>query len=131
MGKRMHGVELPSTVARSAPKAQHTYAKTLASAEKAYGPGERASRTAMSSLKHGFQKVGDHWEAKARKGPSDAQAAKAGVQARKGRSPTHGGVDVLGQTRQALYERARDLGVAGRSTMNKAELADAIARKQG
>lgn len=34
------------------------------------------------------------------------------------------------QSRQALYEQARSLGIAGRSTMSKAELADAIQKKR-
>ena len=36
--------------------------------------GERAHRTALASLKHSFEKVGDHWEPKEQRGPSDAQA---------------------------------------------------------
>lgn len=41
----------------------------------------RASRTAYASPKHGVEKVGDNWEAKDRKGPTDAQAAKSGAAA--------------------------------------------------
>ena len=41
-----------------------------------------------------------------------------------------GGVDYEGHTKQELYERAAKLNVKGRSTMTKAELADAIARQQ-
>jgi hypothetical protein len=55
---RKSGVNLPSTLERS--------------------PGERASRTAVASLKHGFEKVGDRWEAKDHQGPSDARAARGG-----------------------------------------------------
>ena len=40
------------------------------------------------------------------------------------------GVDYLGHTKAELYERARDLGVEGRSKMDKLELARAIDRKQ-
>jgi hypothetical protein len=39
-------------------------------------------------------------------------------------------VDYEGHTKQELYDRAAKLNVRGRSTMTKAELADAIARKQ-
>ncbi len=56
--------KMPSTLKRSPAKAQRTYAKTLESAEREYGPGERAGRTAYAAVKHGFRKVGDHWEAK-------------------------------------------------------------------
>ena len=35
-----------------------------------------------------------------------------------------------GNTKAELYQRARKLGVDGRSTMSKHELAEAIARKQ-
>ncbi|TWJ30149.1 ChaB protein [Micromonospora sagamiensis] len=69
---------LPSTVRRSPEKAQRTWAKTHDSAVETYGEGERAHRTAFAALKHEFEKVGDHWEPKGRKGPSDRQAAGAG-----------------------------------------------------
>jgi hypothetical protein len=131
MSKQKHGVELPGTLQRSPAKAQRTYAETLRNAEREYGRGERASRTALASLKHGFEKVGDHWVPKARKGPSDPQAAAGGAQAREHPRETFGGVDVLGHTRAELYARAKELGIPGRSTMRKEELARAIARKQG
>ena len=121
---------MPSTLKRSPGKAQRTYQETLEHAEAEYGPGERAGRTAYASLKHSFEKVGDHWEAKARKGPSDSQAAKSGKAARERPSATAGGVDARGESRQALYERARKLDVKGRSSMNKEELARAISRKE-
>ena len=56
--------EVPSTIARSDDKAVRTFKKTLESAEESYGEGERARRTAMASLKHTHEKVGDHWEPK-------------------------------------------------------------------
>jgi hypothetical protein len=124
------GVKLPSTLKRSPANAQRTFPKTLERAEKEYGQGERASRTAFASLKHGFEKVGDHWEAKDRKGPSDAQAARGGADARRSERKTAAGVDELGHSRAELYERAKSLDVAGRSRMNKEQLARAIARKQ-
>jgi hypothetical protein len=124
------GVTLPRTLARSPGKAQRTCAKTLKSAEKAYGPGERASRTAYASLKHGFEKVGDRWAPKKRKGPSADQAARGGKAARKRKGGTAGGVDVRGHSRAELYERARSLGVAAASRMTKDDLARAIASRQ-
>lgn len=129
MSTKKYGVELPSTLERSPAHAQRTYAKASRSAEQTYGPGERAGRTAYAALKHGFEKVGDHWEPKRRKGPSDEQAARSGAQARRRPSPTAGGVDARGHTREELYRRARELGVRGRSRMNKEELARALARK--
>ena len=122
--------DLPGTLKRSPKKAQETWAKTHDSAVETYGDGERAHRTAFSALKHSFEKVDDHWEPKAEKGPSDEQAAKGGRAARDGRSPTAGGVDVRGHSREELYDRAKGLGVKGRSRMNKQELGAAIARKQ-
>ncbi len=122
--------DLPGTLKRSPKKAQETWAKTHDSAVETYGEGERAHRTAFSSLKHSFEKVGDHWEAKDEKGPSDEQAARTGRAARAGRGRTAGGVDVRGNKRDELYERARRLGVKGRSKMRKQELAEAIARQQ-
>jgi hypothetical protein len=37
---------------------------------------------------------------------------------------------VVGNSRTTLYERAKGLGIKGRSSMSKEELAEAIARKQ-
>lgn len=122
--------DLPDTIKRSPAKAQRTFAETLESAEESYGPGERARRTAYASLKHSFEKVGDRWVAKKRKGPSDPRADRGGAPARRGEGESFGGVDVYGNSKQELYERAKQLGVAGRSKMSKEELARAIARKQ-
>lgn len=121
--------EMPGTLQRSPAKARRTWAKAHDSAVESYGEGERAHRTAFAALKHSFEKVGDGWQPKKQKGPSDPQAAKGGRAARRG-GKTFGGVDVLGNSRKALYERARRLGVKGRSSMSKEELADGIARKQ-
>jgi hypothetical protein len=113
---------MPSTVKRSSKKAQDTWAKTHDSAAKEYGDGERAHRTAMASLKHSFEKVGDHWEPKSKKGPSDKQAARK-------RPATSGktaeGVDA-NASKTHLMDVARKLDVRGRSTMTKDELVDAI-----
>jgi hypothetical protein len=122
--------ELPGTLKRSPKKAQETWSETHDATVESYGEGERAHRTAFASLKHSFEKVGDHWEQKDEKGPSDPQAAKSGASARRGDGETFGGVDVLGSSRDELYQRARKLGVKGRSKMDKEELARAIARKQ-
>ena len=121
--------EMPATLKRSPAKAQRTWAKAHDSAVETYGEGERAHRTAFAALKHSFEKVGDRWQPKKAKGPSDPQAAKGGAAARRG-GKTFGGVDVVGNTRKTLYERAKALGVKGRSSMSKEELAEEIARKQ-
>ena len=121
--------EMPGTLERSPAKARRTWAKAHDAAVEQYGEGERAHRTAFSALKHSFEKVGDHWEPKDEKGPSDPQAARSGAAARKG-GKTYGGVDVLGNSKRDLYERAKALGVKGRSSMSKEELAEAIARTQ-
>jgi hypothetical protein len=112
--------ELPATLQRSPKKAQRTFAETHDAAVEEYGEGERAHRTAFASLKRGFEKVGDHWEAKAKKGPSDEGAATPG---RKGE--TKGGVDA-NASKAHLYDVAKRLNVEGRSTMSKDELVDAI-----
>jgi len=127
---RKSGVDMPSTLERSPKKAQRTYAETLQHAEAEYGKGERASRTAYASLKHGFEKVGDHWEAKKHKGPSDPRSTKTTKEKRAGKGETFGGVDEIGHTKQELYDRAKALGIPGRSTMDKKALARAIAKKQ-
>jgi cation transport regulator ChaB len=123
--------DLPDTLKRSPAKAQRTYAETLDSAEETYDSTARAHRTAWSAVKHSFEKVGDHWEAKDEKGPSDPQSKQRGAAARNRPKRTHGGVDVEGNTREQLYERAKRAGVDGRSRMTKSELADALARKGG
>ena len=115
--------DLPGTLQRSPAKARRTYRKAHDSAVETYGDGQRAHRTAYSALKHSFEKVGDHWEPKDEKGPSDDRAAGKGGE-------SAGGVDVRGHSKEELYERAKDLGVKGRSKMDKLELAQAIARKQ-
>ncbi|MGE5491382.1 MAG: ChaB family protein [Actinomycetota bacterium] len=123
--------KLPSTLERSPVKAQRTYLETLENAEKQYGPGEKASRTAYAALKQSFEKVGDHWEPKKHPGPSDPRSQQSTADKRRGKGETFGGVDAVGNSRAELYARARDLDIPGRSTMSKEELARAIARKQG
>jgi hypothetical protein len=122
--------ELPATLERSPKKAQETWIKTHDAAVDEYGEGEPAHRTAFASLKHSFEKVGDHWEPKDQPGPSDPRAAKGGKAARDGNGETFGGVDFYGHSKEELYERARKLGIGGRSSMSKEELAKAIDRKQ-
>lgn len=121
---------LPGTLKRSPRKAQETWLKTHESAVEEYGDGERAHRTAFKSLKVGWEKVDDHWERKNESGPSDPRSTYRGKAARDGRGEALGGVDYYGHTKAELYDRARELGVAGRSKMDKLELARAIARKQ-
>jgi cation transport regulator ChaB len=124
------GEELPGTLRRSPAKVRRTYEKTLASAHESYDSEERAHRAAWAAVKHVAEKVGDHWEEKDEYGPSDAQAAQGGRAAREHPEPTHGGVDVRGNSKADLYARARRLDVPGRSSMNKDELARAIARAE-
>jgi hypothetical protein len=122
---------MPSTLKRSSKKAQDTYEETLEHAEQEY-PGDeaRAHRTAFGSLKHSFEKTGDHWEPKARKGPSDPEAAQSGPPDSHPPAKSFGGVDFYGHSKAELYERAKELNVPGRSQMTKEQLAEAIARKQ-
>jgi cation transport regulator ChaB len=120
--------ELPSTLRRSPKEAQETFAKAHDNAAQEYGEGERAHRVGYSALKRKFEKVGDRWVPKQRKGPSDPRAANPRSRAGEGKS--YGGVDVYGNTKEELMRRARDLDVQGRSKMSKEELAEAIARKQ-
>jgi cation transport regulator ChaB len=129
-GDKVRRSELPDTLKRSGPKAQRTFAKTHDAAVEQYGEGERAHRTAMASLKHTHEKRGDRWVPKERPGPSDPRSKKTTAQKRRGEGETFGGVDVEQNTKDELYERARRLGVEGRSKMSKRELARAIAQKQ-
>jgi cation transport regulator ChaB len=120
--------ELPGTLRRSPKKAQETFAKAHDSAMDTYDDEERAHRVAFSAVKYTFEKVGDHWEPKDHKGPSDERAANP--RARENRGRTAGGVDVLGHSKKELMDRAAGLGIRGRSKMTKQELGEAIARKQ-
>jgi cation transport regulator ChaB len=114
--------DIPSTLKRSSKKAQETYAKTHDSAVEQYGEGERAHRTAFASVKHSFEKVGDHWEPKKEKGPSDARAAEGG---RNSTAESAGGVDA-NASKDHLMQQAKRLDVRGRSRMTKAELVEAL-----
>jgi cation transport regulator ChaB len=116
--------ELPSTLKRSADKAQRTYAHTYDAAIEEYdGDEERAQRTAWASVKHSYEKVGDHWEAKDERGPSDERAERGG---RSG-GESAGGVNA-NATKEHLLGLARELDVKGRSRMTKAELVEALQR---
>ncbi|MGP3963694.1 ChaB family protein [Nonomuraea sp. 3N208] len=110
--------ELPSTVKRSPKKAQNTWIKAHDNAVEQYGEGRRAHMTAFAALKHSFEKVGDHWEPKSKKGPSDKGATD-----RSGR--TAEGVDA-NASKEHLQGVAAKLGVRGRSKMTKQELVGAI-----
>lgn len=114
--------ELPSTLKKSPEKAQRTFAKAHDAAAEEYGEGQRAYRTAFSAVKHSFEKVGDHWEAKDEKGPSDERAESGGPNPR-GESAE--GVDA-NASKKHLMDVARRLDVDGRSKMTKDELVTAI-----
>jgi cation transport regulator ChaB len=117
---------LPSTLERSPKKAQDTYEKTLESAERSYpGDEERAHRAAWASVKHSFEKRGDHWEPKAERGPSDPRAEDGGPDAS---GPSFGGVDVEGSTKDELLAEARERGAHATTHMTKAELAGELER---
>jgi cation transport regulator ChaB len=122
--------ELPDTLKRSPAKAQRTFAEAHDSAVEQYGEGERAHRTAYAALKHSYEKVGDRWQAKDEKGPSDPRSKRSTPEKRRGVGETYGGVDAEGNTKQELYERAKGLGIEGRSRMSKRELARAIGKRQ-
>lgn len=87
--------EIPRTILRSDKHAQEIWKKTHDSAVKTYGEGERAHRVAFASLKHSYKKEGDRWVRKAKKGPSDPQAARGPTTPIKStdprRAPTAGG----------------------------------------
>lgn len=121
--------ELPDTIRRSSSKAQRTWSKAHDRAVEQYGEGRRAHQTAFAALKHSFEKKGDRWVGKDQKGPSDPRARRSPAKRERG-GRTYGGVDVEGNSKHELYERAKKLGVQGRSGMSKRELARAVAAKQ-
>jgi len=115
-------IELPSTLKKSDDKAQRTFAKAHDAAEQEYGEGERAHRVAYSALKHSYEKVGDHWEKKDKRGPSDDRAKSGGPNAK---GDTAEGVDA-NASKKHLTEVARKLDIPGRSSMTKDDLVEAI-----
>jgi cation transport regulator ChaB len=122
--------DLPSTLQRSPGKVRRTYEKALDSAYDEYGDEERAHRTAWGAVKNVAEKRGDHWEEKDETGPSDERSKQPTRKKRRGVGETHGGVDVEGNTKAELQDRAKKAGIKGYSSMTKGELADALARKE-
>jgi cation transport regulator ChaB len=127
--------ELPSTLERSEQHAQDTWREAHDSAAASYGDGERAHRIAFAALKHSYKKAGDRWVRKARRGPSDAQAARGPdtpvTSTDPHRAPTRGGaVETGGHSRAELYEEARRLAIPGRSRMSKEALAVAVRERR-
>jgi cation transport regulator ChaB len=114
--------ELPSTLQKSPAKAQRTFTKAHDAAAEEYGEGERAHRVAYSAVKHSYEKIGDHWEPKSKKGPSDQRARSGGPNAK---GATAEGVDA-NASKKHLMDVARELDISGRSTMSKSELVSAI-----
>lgn len=113
--------QLPGTLQRSDEHAQATFAQAHDSAAKQYDDERAAHQVAFAAVKHTYEKVGDHWERKNEKGPSDTQA-EGGVDTDR---ETAGGVDA-NASKQHLYDLAKRLDVKGRSSMTKAELVDAL-----
>ena len=113
--------EIPSTLRRSEEKAQRTFAKAHDAAAEQYGDEQRANQVAWAAVKHSYEKIGDHWEPKDEKGPSDAQAEGGADTDRE----TKGGVNA-NASKAHLMDVAKRLDIAGRSRMGKDELVDAI-----
>jgi cation transport regulator ChaB len=114
--------ELPSTLQKSNAKAQRTFTKAHDAAAKEYGSEQRAHRVAYAALKHSFEKVGDRWLPKKKRGPSDKRAERGGLN---NHVPSAEGVDA-NASKKHLLDVARRLDIPGRSTMDKSELVEAI-----
>ena len=75
-----------------------------------------------------YQKLREKGESKeksARIANASARSSKSTVGKRGGKSPSYDD-----WSKQDLVKRAKEIGIKGRSTMSKGELAEAIARKQ-
>ncbi|WP_330230798.1 ChaB family protein [Nocardia sp. NBC_00508] len=118
--------ELPSTLRRSDEKAQRTFAEAHDAALEQYdGNEKRAHRVACAALKHSYEKTGDHWEPKPRRGPSGERAEIGGPGTQ---GETAEGVDA-NAPKEHLLAVARRLSIPGRSRMTKDELVEAIERR--
>ncbi|SKS07630.1 ChaB protein,Rho termination factor [Mycobacteroides abscessus subsp. abscessus] len=117
--------ELPDTLRKSSDKAQRTFAKAHDSAVKTYGEGEHAHRVAYAALKHSFEKVGDHWEEKETRGPSDERARSGGPNAR---GKTAEGVDTSA-TKDHLLSVARRLPLPCRRVTSGGYFGETASRK--
>ena len=116
---------LPSTLDRSEEHAQAIYTESLESAEKVKGhEGDQqyAHRVAFAAVKHSYEKVGDHWEPKDAKGPSDERAESGGPHP-EGESAQ--GVDA-NASKAHLLDLAKRADIRGRSRMSKGELVNAL-----
>ncbi len=114
--------ELPSTLQKSSAKAQRTFTKAHDAAADEYGSEERAHRVAYAALKHSFEKVGDRWLPKKKKGPSDKRAERGGLN---NPAPSAEGV-AANASKKHLLDVGRRLDIRGRSAMDKSALVDAI-----
>jgi hypothetical protein len=123
-GRGGHGRAVDHRAIRRA-CAAHLEEDSHDSAVETYGEGERAHRTAYAALKHSYEKVGEHWEPKDEKGPSDERAGKPTPEAAAGRGETHGGVNA-NASMEHLRQMARRLAVEGCSKMGREELVEAI-----
>ena len=121
---------LPSTLERSEQHAQAIYTESLESAEKVKGhegDEQYSHRVAFAAVKHSYEKVGDHWEPKAEKGPSDERSELGGA-GQQGESD--GGVDA-NATKAHLHDLAKRANIPGRSKMTKPELVEALQKSNG
>lgn len=69
--------------------------------------------------------MGDHWEAKDERGPSDPRAEQGGPDPV---GPSYGGVDFEGSSKGELLDEARQLDAPVTTHMTKAEVAHEIDR---
>ena len=83
---------------------------------------ERAEEIAARTVNKERARAGEN-RTLARTSPQDMSSGRRGGQ----RSGTN---RPKGRTRDQLYEEARDLGIEGRSSMNKAQLQRAVDRKK-
>jgi hypothetical protein len=118
--------ELPSTLRRSPEKGAGDLGEDARLGRADVRGGGAGAPHRVLRLKHSYEKVGDHWEPKERKGPSDPQAARSAPSSRRS-GPTAGGVDA-NASKAHLMDVARRLDVRGRSRMSKDELVEAIAK---
>jgi hemerythrin superfamily protein len=85
----------------------------------------------MENVEHHAEEEESDMFPDVRQAMDDARLAELGAQMQVRKETLHGEATTGGMTRDELYQKAKELDIEGRSTMSKAELAEAVQRAGG